>query len=228
MKKAYTLLSLLTLVLAVGGCGGSSRGLSGDVPVFNTVIVSPLGSNPSTLEVDVVHHIPAKANVRTNWPLCDQLAVRDVCIFYNIPSENFQLTLRVETIRNPAGQPVTPNPSPVLIRSYRISFTGCISGVYQFPVGAVLQPDTQRDVTIQPITQDMKRNLLVQVPYVYTDDSGCQTQFNIFSYVGICNGVANLELELVELNSGIVRRINYPVAFRLSDYQSQGDGCRPF
>ncbi|MCX8060425.1 MAG: hypothetical protein N3C13_04425 [Aquificaceae bacterium] len=229
MKRSYFGAWVVATALSIVGCGGSSKGLSGDMLAFNTVTVSILRGDPEFLDVDVINHILTTASVNSGFPRCDQVVrVSDACISYNITNEILRLTFFVDPIRDPFGRAIPASPSSVLFRSYRISFTGCIPGVYEFPVGVSLLPNGQTTVTLQPITQEMKRNLLVQVPYVFVNQDGCQTEFQILSYRGICSGIANLELDLVELSSGITRKVNYSFGFRLSDYQSPGDQCRPF
>lgn len=228
MKRFYFGAWVIATALFIVGCGGSSRGLSGDMLAFNTVTVSILGGDPDFLDVDVVNHIPTTVSVNSGFPRCDQVAAGSACISYNITNETLRLTFFVDPIRDLFGRAIPASPSSVLLRSYRVSFTGCIPGVYEFPVGVSLPPTGQTIVTLQPITQEMKRNLLVQVPYVFVNQDGCQTEFQILSYRGMCSGIANLELDLVELSSGITRKVNYSFGFRLSDYQSPGDQCRPF
>ncbi len=233
MKKELFLAGSLALFAnAINSCGGSSRGLSGDIPVFNTVAVSITSANPQTLEVDMVAHvlITTATDVNFGFPNCNQVTTTTgVCIGYDIPSEVVNFTFSSNTIKNAAGQPATPNPSPVLIRKVSYSFSNCVSGTYEFPVGVVVNPDTQAQAPVQLFTQDMKRNLLTWVPYEYTNlVDGCKTVFQIPSYRGICTAVASLNFEVVELSSGIVRNIPYQIVVRLSDYNSPNDQCRPF
>lgn len=236
MKRLLLGAGGICLSLGLSACGGGSRGLSGDIPVFNTVLVTLSG--PAGMDVDMVNHIPIKAAVNANWPQCNlSVPVDDACIGHNIPTDNIQLNFSVDVIRNAQGQPVTQNPSSVLLRGYTVRFSGCVSGVYQFSSGVVLPPSSAgTNVPIPLITQDMKRNLLVQVPYVYVHKEdrpgppgdGCQTTFQIFSYRGICTSVADIEFDLVELNSGITRKVRHSVTVRMSDFNSEGDQCIPF
>ncbi|MCS7196393.1 MAG: hypothetical protein NZ827_03900 [Aquificaceae bacterium] len=224
MEKAYILLSLLTLVLAVGGCGGSSRGLSGDVPVFNTVVAYPKSAQPPTIESDVLVRTQVDMMVNSGPPTCNTRAQAQVCAGSTFRSDNLILSFVVETIKNAQGQPVTPNPSPVLLEKYRVRFTGCILGVYEFPVNQVLnQGETQ--VTIQPITLDMKMGIVSQRNFVYIHNDGCPTLFSASAYSGVCNATAHFEFDLVEINSGIKRTVRYSLAVRFADFTTSDDQC---
>ncbi len=218
MKKIL-LSGSICLTFGMISCGGGSRGLSADIPVFNTVTVSIIDATPSPIQSDVVVRFPQREIINTGPPACNVIGTaEDVCTGASFPADNLTLTFRSTTVRNAQGQPATPIPSPVLVEKYRVSFTGCILGVYDFPVGQVLQPDSDTQVVIQPITEDMKTRLVQQDQYVYITPDGCPTLYNVWTYQGVCNALANLEFSLVELNSGIRRTLKYSVPIRLADY----------
>lgn len=227
MKRFVLGAGSICISLGLSACGGSSRGLSADIPVFNTVTVVISSANPNPLESDVLAHVPTTELVRSQPSVgCNTLVrVDDVCTGANYTADNVAFTFRSESIKNAQGQPATPNPSSVLVEKYRVSFSGCISGVYEFPVGQVIAPNEEKAFTIQPITQDMKMGISQRVQYVYINQDGCQTVFNVPTYQGICNAVANFEFSLLELNSGIRRTIKYSLAIRIADYASEADQC---
>lgn len=224
MKRRQALI-LPLLALLVSSCGGGSRGLSGDMPVFNTVTVTPVAVDPPVLESDVIVRQNVNRPVRTNPPACNVIEVQEVCAGTIFVNDNLRITFKSDTIKNAAGQPVTLIPSPVMVQSYTVSFSSCIPGTYQFPVNVVLQPGEEKPLTIQPITADMKRQISTDGQFVFVSQDGCPTPFNVRTYQGICNAVANLEFELLELNSGIRRRISYPLTVRLSDFTTGDDQC---
>ncbi|MEN3027714.1 MAG: hypothetical protein ABDH29_00455 [Aquificaceae bacterium] len=223
MKKAYLSVFVLALVLAIGGCGGGSRGLSGDVPVFNTVVAYPKSAEPSPMVSDVLIRTQVDRVVASGPPACNTPAQAQVCAGSTFRSDNLTLSFVVETIKNAQGQPVTPIPSPVLLEKYRVRFTGCIPGVYEFPVGQVLT-EGETQVTIQPITLDMKRSLVSQGNFVYIHNDGCPTLFPVFTYNGICNATAQFEFDLLEVYSGIRRTVGYSLVVRLADLNTD-DQC---
>lgn len=225
MRKDAVPVSLLTLMLAIGGCGGDSRGLSGSATVFTTAVVHIKSSQPPTLESDVIVRFRVDTMVASSFSTgCNVPAQGQVCLGSTFRGDNLTLTFVVETIKNAQGQAVTPNPSPILVEKYRVRFTGCIPGTYEFPVGHVLTPG-ETQVTIQPITPDMKRSIVVPGNFVYVHDDGCLTQFNALTYQGICNAVAQFEFDLVEINSGMRKTMGYNLTVRLADFTTQDDQC---
>jgi len=225
MKKIL-LSGSICLTIGMISCGGSSRGLSADIPVFNTVTISVVKAEPSPLNSDVLVRLTLPAQVRSEQSTGCSTTVRadDVCIGIDYTTDNLTLTFKSETIKNAQGLPVTPNPSSVLVEKYRVSFTGCIPGVYEFPVNQMVLPDTETAVGIQPITQDMKRAMVQPAQYTYIGQDGCPTTFNAIDYPSLCSAVANFEFSTLELNSGIRRTIKYSIAVRFADFSDQ-DQC---
>ncbi len=225
MKKIL-LSGSICLTFGMISCGGSSRGLSADAPVFNTVVVFIKESQPNLLESDVIIR-GTTTQVVNSAPFtgCNTpITANDVCTGATYTADNLILTFRSETIKNAQGLPVTPNPSSVLVEKYRVSFTGCIPGVYEFPVNQMVLPDTETAVGIQPITQDMKRAMVQPAQYTYIGQDGCPTTFNAIDYPSLCSAVANFEFSTLELNSGIRRTIKYSIAVRFADFSDQ-DQC---
>ncbi len=227
MKKIL-LSGSICLTFGMISCGGSSRGLSADAPVFNTVVVFIKESQPNPLESDVIIR-GATTQVVNSAPstgCTTPITANDVCTGATYTADNLILTFRSETIKNAQGLPVTPNPSSVLVEKYRVSFTGCIPGVYEFPVNQIVSPDTETAVVIQPITQDMKRAMVQPAQYTYIGQDGCQTLFNnVAYYPSLCSAVANFEFSTLELNSGIRRTIKYSIVVRFADFLSDQDQC---
>ena len=227
MKKIL-LSGSICLTFGMISCGGSSRGLSADIPVFNTVTISVVKAEPSPLNSDVLVRLTLPAQVRSQQSTGCSTPVRadDVCIGIVYTTDNLTLTFKSETIKNAQGLPVTPNPSSVLVEKYKVSFTACIPGVYEYPVGQVVPPDSEYDITIQPITADMKRNLVQSTTlYTYVYSDGCTTDFpGILIYPSQCNALANFEFSTLELNSGIRRTIKYSIAVSFADFSDQ-DQC---
>ncbi len=223
MKKLAV--ASMPIVLGAFSCGGT--GLSDYTPTFDTVTVVIANAQPNPLESDVVIHTPVQAPVLSAPSTgCNAIAVaNDVCIGAVYRAENVDITFNVEPLKNVKGEPVVELPSPVLVEKYKVSFTGCIPGIYEFPVGAVLQPTGDSTVTIQPITQDMKIAITEIINYIYINQDGCPTLLQRASYPSICNALANFEFDVVEIYSGKKKTIKYSLAIRLADYGEQ-DQCR--
>ncbi|MFN3471406.1 MAG: hypothetical protein ACK4ZR_02210 [Aquificaceae bacterium] len=139
-----------------------------------------------------------------------------------MPSET--VNFKSDVIKDAAGNPLPVLPSPVLVEKYRVSYTGCLPGVYEFSVGKTISPDSQTPITIQPITIDMKRQMATQVPYPYVGNDGCVTNLQVPAYPSICNAVANFEFSLVELTTGKRAIIRYSLPVIFADYD-QNDQC---
>ncbi len=225
MRKKSILAYLMGVLLA--GCGGG--GFTENMPVFKTVTVHITGVNRYPMEVDVLQKTTVQAPVFSrdqNTQQCTSITTADVCAGTNFVGENLGLTFKSEAIKDAAGNPLPVLPSPVVVERYRVRFTGCISGVYEFPVGQAISPDSETQITIQPITIDMKRLLgLTQVPYTYIGGDGCGTPgFIVWAYPSICNALANFEFDLVELTTGKRATIKYSLPVIFSDY-TQPDEC---
>ena len=81
---------------------------------------------------------------------------------------------------------MTSYPSPVYVEKFKISFSNCITGVYEITVGATIPQNTDTQIPIQPITVK-KEDLLNQNPNIVNS---------------ICDAIANIEFSLVEQYSG--------------------------
>lgn len=174
-------------------------------------------------------------DVTPNYPnyqtaCCINVTQKDLCIGGLTQSDTVTFTFKSDVIRNAAGNPVTPNPSPVQVRYYNLSFGGmCIQGNYNYAVGAVIPPNQEVQVSIQPITVDMKSGLIGTTTYQYVNpDDGCITTFsNVPAYLGgICSMSAVIEFHLLELNSGLTRRYTFILPVRLADFQREGECSR--
>jgi|UniRef100_A0A7C2VBF4 hypothetical protein len=221
VNKFIPLLGLLAIGISNCGGGGGSGSLD-----FNSVVVSILGANPNPLESDVIIRKKETRYVWTNYPACDTLTpANDVCTGTTFKSDVITITFRSQTIRNAQGQPVTSNPSPVYVEKYRISFSNCIPGTYESSVGATIPPDTDTQISIQPITFDMKKSIALQGQYIYISNDGCGTIFTVYTYPNPCNAIANIEFYLVEQYSGKRKTISYPINVRLADITTQDDEC---
>ncbi len=106
MKK---LALLCMLSFAVFSCGGGSG--SGIYGSYDTVLVGITSLVPAKVNSDTVVFV-GDAGQRC------QLTFQDDAINIRIKSE---------TIKNVAGQPVTPNPSPVYFDSYRVIWSSAVS-----------------------------------------------------------------------------------------------------
>lgn len=104
---------------------------------------------------------------------------------------------------------MTSYPSPVYVEKFKISFSNCITGVYEFTVGATIPQNTDTQIPIQPITVKMKEDLLNQNPNIVNS---------------ICDAIANIEFSLVEQYSGKRKTYSYPINVRITDCKEM-DEC---
>lgn len=224
MKRKLAILGGFIVGIVMLSCGGGSG--SGSLN-FDSVVVSILNVSPNPLESDVIIRKKRTELVRTDPAnSCNILApATDVCTGTAYKSDTITITFRSQTIKNAQGQPATSNPSPVYVEKYRISFSNCIPGTYEFPVGATIPSDTDTQISIQPITFDMKKSIALQGQYIYISNDGCGTIFPVYTYPNPCNAVANIEFYLVEQYSGKRKTISYPINVRLADITTQDDEC---
>ncbi len=224
MKKG-----LFAFAMAIGGllqsCGGGT-GVSGDYPVFKTATLT-VSLPTNFLESDVVKHTTVQTFVRSSFSTgCNQQVLRDdVCIGADFPPDRVNVTFNLEPIKDAKGNPLT-TPSPILIRSYTVSFGNvCVPGTYTYNITYTLTAG-ETQVPIDLITLDMKERMVTSIrPYTYINQDGCQTNFRVSTYNGVCSTTARIEFEAVELATGIVRRITTYLPVRFADFTNEGE-CR--
>lgn len=263
--KGAKLRYLFPITCAIGlslvSCGGSSRGLSGNVSTFNTVTVYIKLASPNPLESDVIKKQTRSVSVRSkndnvvlidnnnngvcdtgdvccrdvgpNYPnyqtaCCVNSTQKELCVGGILVGDNVNFTFSSQTIRNAVGQPVTPNPSPILVQSYSLNFGGlCITGQFNYSVGAVVPPDSETVVSTMPVTVDMKNGLLGNTNFTFINDDGCITNIaNVPSYTGVCSTSAVIEFSLLEINSGIRRNYTFILPVLFADFTTQGECSR--
>ncbi len=186
MKNQFKILLTIVASINLFGCGGG--GGSGSLD-FDSVVVSIAGvkddnGNPPPINVS--------CNVVYNSS--------GTCVGEDFQSEIFVITFNSQTIKNAQGQPVTSNPSPVYVEKFKLSLSNCLSGVYEFSVGATLYPDKDTEVKIQNMR--FFANL-------------CPQQYSPL----ICDTIANMEFYLVEQYSGKRKTIVYPIDLRIEGQQ---------
>ncbi len=226
MKKIL-LSGSICLTIGMISCGGSSGGLSEDVSVLNTVIVFVKESQPGYLNSDVIIRKRTTETVKSGSPDCNTLiTANNVCTGKEYTPENLTITFKSEPIKNVQGQPLVANPSPVRVEKYRVSFTQCIQGVYEFPINLTIPPNEERTVVIQPITPAMKEAIVKPTQYIYiNNDDECQTVFDVVDYPSPCVADANFEFLVYELYSGKRATVKYRILVRFEDFPDQ-DQCR--
>lgn len=182
-------------------------------------------SQPGYLNSDVIIRKRTTETVKSGPPDCNTLiTANDVCTGKEYTPENLTITFKSEPIKNVQGQPLVANPSPVRVEKYRVSFTQCIQGVYEFPINLTISPNEERTVVIQPITPAMKEAIVKPTQYIYKNDE-CETVFEVVDYPSPCVADANFEFLVYELYSGKRATVKYRISVRFEDFPDQ-DQCR--
>ncbi|RMH05577.1 MAG: hypothetical protein D6699_03325 [Aquificota bacterium] len=233
MKKG-----LFAFAMAIGGllqsCGGGT-GVSGDYPVFKTATLTGVkfflpSSNTeiNSLESDVLRRTTRQVTVLgpdSTGTNCNQQVNVELCVGADFSTDRVDVAFNLEPIKDAKGNPLT-TPSPILIRSYTVSFGNmCVPGTYTYNITYTLTAGESK-VPIDLVTLDMKQRMAAQGPYTYIHQGVCpNTINNVYRYDGVCSTTARIEFEAVELATGIVRRITTYLPVRFADFTNEGE-CR--
>ncbi len=110
VKKVKLALAAGLLSAGLLSCGGGGSGIYGG---FDTVLIGVSQVNPPKLESDTL--------------ILQDNDGDGFCDGYSFQDDALQITLKSEPIKDANGEVITPNPSPVYIDRYRLTFVSGVS-----------------------------------------------------------------------------------------------------
>ena len=166
---------------------------------------------------------------------CIDLEKKELCVGDTVRSDEVRVSFRVTPIVQ--NNPLYPNPLPVVIRGYSVSYVvvGSTSSacntfpnfnIDYVPTSITIDPNQSVDITIDIVKESTKQALIANTQYQYVGTDGCKTDILAApTFSGNCRIIANVRFRAEEVYTGVSKEFSVPVNIDFADFDTDQDEC---